>query len=47
MHQRRLLALSSTLAIIMTLLLTVGAGAAPAMTSSGDFAYTTYKLAHI
>src|SRR5258708_3631621 len=47
MHQRRLLALSSTLAIIMPLLLTVGAGAAPAMTSSGDFAYTTYKLAHI
>ncbi len=47
MYLRRLFAIASILAIIITLLLTVGARVTSTKASSGGLAFTTYKLAHI
>jgi len=46
MYLRRLFAIASPLAIVIALLLTVGAGVTSTKASAGGFASTTYKLAH-
>src|SRR5260370_31921550 len=46
MYLRRLFAIASTLAIVIAVLLTLGAGVTSTKASAGGFASTTYKLAH-